>query len=317
MRGATISSSRFNATRFQYTETMDSAARQMNVPSEVVKILANHGEVRVSIPGFDGGGLAAMAPFEDVLHLFIAPSSPIIKALHRSTKMEVAAKGEDNAYQVRMTGRSHAGRRMAGHPLASILEPWAPEEIPSHRWVVVPFVPEEIEYVRGDGETVKRNAGLTRAGQERPAWTRIWLGVTYSGMAGVLALLFTVSCTVWFGIQGADYVGRPIGLALGLMSGLCLIGGVRLFVVAQGFLQWRENRAARGDAPWLSEGFVAPHEARLCGATLLAVSAIGFASLWMIWGMEMVFRITIASGIWLCLPAWVLHLAMGRPEPRS
>lgn len=295
---------------------METAARQLNVPTEVIKILANHGAVRVSIPGFDGGGLAALAPFEDVLHLFLAPSSPVIKALLRSTKMEVAAKGEDGTYQVRMKGRAHAGRRMAGHPMASILEPWAPEDTPSHRWIIVPFVPEEIEYVRGDGETVKRNAGLTRAGQERPAWSRIWLGVTYSGMAGVLALIFMAVCTVWFGAQGADYVGRPVGVTLGLMSGLCLIGGIRLFVVAQGFLQWRENRAARGDAPWLSEGYVAPHEARLAGATLLAVAAIGLSSLWMIWGTEMVMRVIIASGVWLCLPAWVLHLAMGRPEPR-
>ena len=296
---------------------MESAARQLNVPAEVIKLLANHGEVRVSVPGYDGGGLAAMAPFEDVLHLFIAPSSPIIKALLRSTKMEIAAKGEEGAYQVRMTGRSHAGRRMAGHQMASVLQPWVPEDIPAHRWIVVPFVPEEIEYVRGDGESTLRNAGLTRAGQERPAWTRIWMGATYSGMAGVLALIFIVACTTWFGVQGADYVGRPVGLTLGLISGLCLIGGTRLFVVAQGFLQWRENRAARADAPWLSEGYVAPHEARLGGGTLLSVAAIGLASLWMIWGNVMVMRVIIASGIWLCLPAWVLHLAMGRPEPRS
>ena len=91
----------------------------------------------------------------------------------------------------------------------------------------------------------------------------------------------------------------------------------RYRVVAQGFLQWRENRAARADAPWLSEGYVAPHEARLGGGTLLSVAAIGLASLWMIWGNVMVMRVIIASGIWLCLPAWVLHLAMGRPEPRS
>ena len=95
---------------------MESAARQMNVPSEVIKILASHGAVRVSIPGFEGGGQAVMAPFEDVLHLFVSPSSPILEALLRSTRMEVAAKGADNAYQVRMTGRSHAGRPMAGHP---------------------------------------------------------------------------------------------------------------------------------------------------------------------------------------------------------
>ena len=295
---------------------MESAARQMNVPSEVIKILASHGAVRVSIPGFEGGGQAMLAPFEDVLHLFVAPSSPILGALLRSTRMEVAAKGADNAYQVRMTGRSHAGRPMAGHPMASVLQPWTPEDTPAHRWVVVPFVPEEIEYVRGEGEMTKRNAGLTRAGQERPSASRIWLNVTFSGMARVLALMFMVACTLWFGVQGADYVGRPVGLSLGLISGLCLIGGTRLLVVAQGFLQWRENRAARADAPWLSEGFLAPHEARLGGATLLAVAAIGLVSLWLIWGTEMVLRVVGASGIWLCLPAWALHLAMGRPEPR-
>jgi hypothetical protein len=295
---------------------METAARQLNVPAEVIKILASHGAVRVSVPGFEGAGQAAIAPFEDVLHLFVSPSSPLIAALLKSTRLEVAAKGDEGTYQVRMTGRSHAGRRMAGHPMSSVLEPWAPEDVPSHRWVVVPFVPEEIEFVRGDGEEVRRNAGLTRAGQERPPWSRIWLSVTYSGMAGVLALLFIVACTTWFGLQGADYVGRPIGLTLGLMSGLCLIGGTRLFVVAQGFIQWRLNRAARADAPWLSEGYLAPYEARLGGATLLAVAAIGLGSLWMIWGTEMVARIVIGSGIWLCLPAWALHLAMGRPEPR-
>ena len=295
---------------------MEAAAQQLNVPSEVIRVLAAHGRVRVSVPGQGAGELVFVAPFEDILHLFVAPQSAIIEGLMRSNRLELSAKADDSSYQVRMTGRAHAGRRLGGHPLSSVLEPWAPEDGMSHRWTVVPFVPEEIEFVRGEGDEVKRNAGLTRAGRERPTWGKIWLSSTFFGMATPQALIFITACTIWFGLQGAEFVGRPIGLTLSLVSGLSLIGGSRLFVLAQGFMQWRENRAARADAPWASEGFIAPHEARLAGATLTAISVICFSSLWLIWGTDMVFRVFVGTGIWLALPASVLHLAMGRPEPR-
>ena len=295
---------------------MEASTNMRNIPSEVIRLIAGHGPVQVTTFSDTGGASAVCAPFEDILHLLLPSTSGTVKALLDSTRLEVSAKAEDGSYQIRMQGRAHAGRGMSGHPMLSVLEPWLPEGVSSHRLVVVPFVAEHIEFVRGQGEVVKRNVGLTPAGQERPTFGRMWMGAAFSGMAGVLGLWFIVAAALWFGAQGDTFAGRPLALALSLVSGLGLIGGVRLIVIAQGFLQWRRLRASRADAPYLSEGFFAPREARIGALIALSAALVALSTVGSIWGSSLVTRIVLGCGVWLCGPAWALHLAMGRPEPR-
>jgi len=295
---------------------MKAAENIMNIPTEVIRILAGHGRVRVATYAHEGAALVDVAPFEDILHFFVQPDSSTVSALLRSSRMVVTAKAEDGSYQIRMEGRAHAGRPLAGHPAASVLEPWLPEGQSRTRWTVVPFVAEEIEFVRGEGPKSQRNAGLTRAGQERPSSTRLWIRAAFSGMSGALAVFYCTVAAVWFGIQGYDFVGRPWALLLSLMAGLGLLGGVRLLVIAQGFVQWRRLKASRSDAPFLSDGYMSPYEVRLVGGGALFVGVLSLVSVWAVWGPDLSWRVFLVSGVWLCAPAWVLHLAMGRPEPR-
>ena len=103
---------------------MKAAEHKLNIPAEVIRVLANHGPLRVSTYAHEGSALVDSAPFEDILHFFLRPNSPTVTALLKSTRMVVTAKAEDGSYQIRMEGRAHAGRPLAGHPLASVLDPW-------------------------------------------------------------------------------------------------------------------------------------------------------------------------------------------------
>ncbi len=287
-----------------------------NLPRDVVRVLANHGAVQVSTHELEGGAKIPCAPFEDYLYLFVSPGSATEAALLKTTRLSVSAKGPNGEYQIRMEGRGNAGRPLPGHPLFSALDPWRPEGVSSHRLLVVPFVAEEIEFVQGKGDQVKRHAGATRAGADLPTKTRIWMGACFSGLAGILALLYTIVCVAWLGAQGVEFVGRPFAVGLCLMGGLGLIGGIRLLVLAQGFLLWRRHKCSASDAPWLVDSFLAPSEARMAGAAMLIVALSSLATIWIVWGVGLMWKVIIASGILVAAPAWVMHLAMGRPEPR-
>jgi hypothetical protein len=288
-----------------------------NVPSEIIHVLASHGPVTVATYAHEGASTVGCAPFEDIIHLFVSPGSATEAALLKSSRMTVSAKAKDGSYQVRMEGRAHAGRILAGHPLLSVLEPWCPEGVPISRLLVVPFIAEHIEFVRGKDEAAKRNAGLTPAGHARPTPGRMWLAAAFSGMAGPLGYWILAWTTIWFGIQGNEFVGRPLGVVLAIVGGLGLVGGIRLFTIAQGFILWRKMRAGEDDAPWLLEGFFSPLDARLVGTAALTAAVAALGSIWMVWGSDLFWLVILGSGAWLCGPAWLIHLALGRPDPRS
>jgi hypothetical protein len=287
-----------------------------NLPTDIVRVLATHGPVEVATFNYEGAARVACAPFEDFVYLLVVPGGATEKALLRTTRVTVSAKAGDGSYQLRMEGRAHAGRMLNRHPMLSVIEPWCPEGVATHRLLVVSFVAEEIEYVRGEGDDARRHAGLTPAGRERPTQGRIWFAAAMSGLSGPMALLYVLACVTWFGLQGADYLGRPLALCLSLAAGVGLLGGVRLFVLAQGFLGWRELKASASDAVWLSDGFISPHQARLGGTLALFIAAASLVTIGSVWGDGLFWRVVLASGSWLLGPAWALNLAMGRPEPR-
>ena len=295
---------------------MDFQPPNNNLPVNLVRVLATHGPVDVVTYAYEGAVRVACAPFEDVVYLLVAPGGATEKALLRTTRLTVSAKAEDGSYQLRMEGRGHAGRMLSRHPMLSVIEPWCPEGVATHRLLVIPFVAEEIEFVQGEGDEAKRHAGLTPAGRKRPTAGRIWAGAALSGLAGPMAFLYLCVAVVWFGAQGADFLGRPLGLTLSLCAAIGLLAGVRLFVLAQAYLGWRLLQASHGDAEWLIAGFISPREARIMGAICLVIALASLSTIGFIWGERLFWRVFLASGAWLLGPAWALNLAMGRPEPR-
>ena len=287
-----------------------------NVPVNIVRVLATHGPVDVVTFAYEGAARVACAPFEDVVYLLITPGGATEKALLRTTRVTVSAKAEDGSYQLRMEGRAHAGRMLSRHPMLSVIEPWCPESVPTHRLLVIPFIAEEIEFVQGEGDESKRHAGLTPAGRSRPPSGRIWAGAAMSGLAGPMALLYLAAAVIWFGAQGTTFLGRPLGLTLALCAGIGLIAGLRLFVLAQAYLGWRAMKASESDAEWLIAGFFSPREARIIGAICLVIATASLSTIGFIWGEKLFWRVFLSSGAWLLGPAWALNLAMGRPEPR-
>jgi hypothetical protein len=287
-----------------------------NIPSAVVKVLTAHGPVSIATFAHEGAATVYCAPFEDVIHLFVSPGSQTEKALLQSTQLTLSAKGERGEYQIRMEGRAHAGRPLGGHPLLRALEPWCPEGVSPNRLLAVPFVAEHIEFVRGDVESPQRNAGLTPAGQARPHRWRTLAAACFSGMARPLGVWVVAWTVLWFGAQGTDFVGRPLGVSLSLVAGLGLLGGVRLIVLAQGFLAWRLHKASASDGGCLVEGLLSPKDARLIGAVLLFSAVTALSIVGLIWGERLFWMVFLFSGVWLCAPAWVAHLTLGRPEPQ-
>ena len=287
-----------------------------NIPSEVVKVLTGHGPVTVATFAHEGAAVVHCAPFEDIIHLFVHPGSPTEKALLSSTQLTLSAKGQDGEYQVRMEGRGHAGRPLGGHPLLRALEPWCPEGVQPHRLLAVPFVAEHIEYVRGDVESPQRNAGKTPAGMARPARWRTLVDACFSGMARPFSIWIIAWTVLWFGAQGSGYVGRPLGVSLALVAALGLLGGVRMFALAEGFLAWRKHKAGEKDAGCLVEGLLSPHDARLIAFTLVFLGVVAQSIIGLIWGEKLFWMVFLFSGVWLCGPAWFAHLVLGRPEPQ-
>jgi hypothetical protein len=123
--------------------------------------------------------------------------------------------------------------------------------------------------------------------------------------------------TIWFGIQGNQFPGRPVGVGLAIVGGLGLVGGFRLFAIAQGFILWRKMRAGVEDAPWLVEGFFSPYDARRVGTVALTAAFGALATIWQVWDSALFWRVVLGSGAWLCGPVWLIHLALGRPDPRN
>jgi hypothetical protein len=287
-----------------------------NLPHEVVRVLATHGEVEVITGGSDAGGRVACAPFEDIVYLFVSKDSAIERGLLKVSRLSLSATAPDGSYAIRMSGRAHAGTEVGRHTIRGVLEPWVPDGVPIGRLLAVPFVAEEVEFIRGRGDEAVRHAGPTPAGKERPTELSIWIRTAFSGIAGVLAVLFTLIVVGWFVRQGAGFLGRPLALLFSLVAGLGLISGSRLFLVAWGYELWRVHRAVPSDAPWLVGGFMAPGEARMTGATALLSAMVALVPLAVIWGSELVTGVVLLSGVWLAGPAGVIHLAMGRPDPQ-
>lgn len=288
-----------------------------NLPPDVIRVLSFHGPVEVFVGEDIGRGRATVAPFEDVVHLFVRRGSPLEAALLRSVEVDVQARDKDGAYSLRMTGRAHAGQALARHPDRSALEPWLPEGASPAALVVAPFVAERVEYSRVEGQGEGRYHGPTPAGMDRPRRFMTLMRAAYGGLAAPAAALAGLVPWGWLVVQGADYPGRPSAWALSAVGGLALLGGTRLLTLSLAFRQWRAGRARASDAPVLVEALLAPTPAAQAGGALLLLGVAAVGTLSAAWEPQVAFVAFLANGAWLLGPAWVLHLLAGRPDPKS
>jgi hypothetical protein len=183
--------------------------------------------------------------------------------------------------------------------------------------LVIPFTAEEIEYLIGTGDEAERFAGKTPQGIGRDSTARDYLRAALSGLALPMVVWTVPIILVWLIVQGVHYPGREIACGLALVGGVGLIGGLRLIYVSIAYVLWRKGQARVEDASVLSEGLIAPGQARRMAAFMLGFSALAFLALALVWGSTIVGVVVGSTGVWLIVPAWALHLLMRQPEAQK
>lgn len=296
---------------------MPPTAPRDNLPPDVVRVLSFHGPVEVVVGEDDQmvAGRAAVAPFEDLLHLFVPLGSPVEEALLETTEVAVQARDKSGAYSLRLTGRACAGRPLTRHPDRGSLEPWVGEGTKLSRLSVVTFAAWHCELTRNeaDGQAVRYH-GPTRLGQKPPKPAQYWPLAAFSGVALPFLVLALVVPFGWLVYQGEAYRFRPLALLLGGGAGAAAVAGVRLLTLSLGFERWRTGIAREEDAPVLSEALIAPREARRAGMGLLGLWAVLVGVVAAVWGDLLVVLAGVSHGAWLWGPAVAAHLLARQPK---
>lgn len=287
-----------------------------NLPRDVIRVLSTHGPVSWWVGGESAlaRGAASCAPFEDAVFLFLPIGGEGERALLESTRMVVAARQTEGAYNLKMEGRAHAGLPLGRHPRRAEIGPWAPEGVNPGRLLVVPFVPEHIELTRQDGEVQQRHVGDTPAGKERHAAEGLWLRAAFGGMAAPFALMVIAGVWAFLALRGPDYPFRPLALVMGILAGLLPLAGARLGILAHAYRGWRAGRVRDGEAQLLEDGLLAPSN---LDAVAIRLLLLGGALLLMVAGLWEAALAGLAlglSGVWLLVPVWLVHLSSAEPK---
>ncbi len=126
------------------------------LPPEVMDLLSLGGRVRLSCgEGADTRVIdVPVAPLPEGLFLFVLHDSLILHVLERDPRCVLMAEQADRGgWRLVARGRGVPGRRVASEPLRVQLAYWLPESLPiggaGAELVVVRFLPEHVEYVRG------------------------------------------------------------------------------------------------------------------------------------------------------------------------
>lgn len=284
------------------------------LPPEVIRILSLHGPVTWWVGGDSARarGHAPVAPFEDAVYLLVPIGSPLEQALLQDCRMRVSANAEDGRYRLRMEGRGQAGMAVARHARRPEITPWTAEDANLTRLLAVPFVPEEIEYVRSDGEVDQRFVGPTPA--ERLTPSAVWARGLLLGLALPFHLLLISGVFGWLALQGPEYPGRPIALAVAVAAGALPLGGVRILAMAHAFDRWRQGLVLPSEAPLFIEGHLAPGEARTVGLGLIGIGLVLLALVAGVWGGTLAGLAFGLSGVWVVAPAMLLHGSVSEPK---
>lgn len=287
-----------------------------NLPRDVIRILSRSGPVSWWVGG-DAAlarGSAPVAPFEDVVFVFLPVGHPGEQALLSSTRMVLQARHPDGDYNLRMVGRAHAGLPLARHPRRAEIAPWAPDNANPQRLLAVPFVAESVDLVRQDGELTSRHEGQTPAGRERPGAGGVWARAALGGLAAPFALLVLVGMWARLTLEGPEMPWRPLAMLFSALGGLLPLAAARLFVLSRAFLAVREGRVRAGESEAFEEALLAP---RQVSGVALRLGLLGLASLLLVagvWGVYFAGLAFALSGVWVLVPVWAVHLSMVDPR---
>ena len=259
-------------------------------------------------------GEGIVAPFEDVICLFVQENSPCLEGLDRDTFLRLVARAPGGEYQLRVEGRAVAGLPLGRHARRHELSAWAPENANLIRTIVVTCVPEFIELSRGDADARERFFGPTPAGRARPEPLGSWLRAGSGGLAAAFAGVNIVGVWVWLGLQGPEYPARPLALILSLIAGLLPLYGARLITQAMAFRRWRRGEVEASEAPILVDGLIAPGAAQLTGLWLCGVGLVLLLVVGAVWGARLMGLTFALSGVWVLVPSWLLHLSVSQPK---
>jgi hypothetical protein len=258
----------------------------------------------------------AVAPFEDLLFLYVRRGSRIEEALLQCTEAQVIARHADGEYSIRMEGRAVAGREVMSHPRRLELLPWVPEDGDPRGLLAIPFWPETLEYIRDPGgPSEERFSGKTPAGIASLPKAQRWRQLSFAGVmpavAASLAMLW-----LFIGIFGAEMPLRYVALGVAGTASVFLLGGGRLWYRATAFARWREGRCHAEDAAGLAQGFLAPQAAHRASSQMLLVGMV-FLLGTLSWGRSLMAVTFFSTGLWILWPIWWIHLSQDAPEPKE
>lgn len=292
---------------------------QDNLPADLIKLLSFHGPVEVWVgpPSDRRAASVGVAPFEDVVFVLLPRGSGAEKALLRSCRAELVARAKDRSYTLKLLGRAQASLPVTSHPRCGEILPWVPEGLEPHRLLAVPLVPEEIEYVTTDGKTSDRRAGATPAKKDKIVWWKLAGMVAFGGLAIPFALAVPVVSWAWLAWQGPEYPLRSIAFGVSAVSGLSAVAASRLWALAFAFGRWRKGKADPDDAPYLTDGYLAPRESQTLAAICAVVAVVGWFVLAWLWGTDLALVSVVPSGFWLLVPTWWLHLSTSKRGRRA
>lgn len=292
------------------------AERRELLPTEVVRVLATHGALNLTVGRADDAPAAARclcAPYEECLFLFLRPDSPVEKKLLWDCRAAVDAINADAGYAVRLKGRAVAGPRVMSHARRLELIHWLPADANPRLWVVVPFYAERVEYSRpGSSE---RFLGETPAGRDVPGLGARWFYAAFDGLQ-VWALAGLVGLWIVTIVAGAEWPLRAAGQAVGSLSALSLMAAGRLWYQARILLGAREGRGEAPDAPMLEQGLLAPMSVFTASGVLALLGAV-LAILLPLWSWTLMGAALFFSFAWIQWPVWVTRIFRAEPAPGS
>jgi len=283
------------------------------IPDTLTRVLALHGPVQFSagMAAWRESTMAHLAPFDDLVVLFLPGTSPLLRTLERDPRAEVLAAGGVNSYNLRLKGRGVDCGPAAGYERRLELVHWLPDGAALGHFRAVEMIPERIEYACDEGHERRYFEGNTGAASPLTGTGR-WLAATFGGVLPQV----TLACAVpwaWIGWYGQWYPLRLVALALALVGALGLLGSSRLLFRVMAFRAWQHGRGPRADAAPFSFGQL-PLTACWPGAMVsFGMAAAALIALAAGWDPELAVVGLVASQVWYLVPYWGFR-GVGRAE---
>ncbi|MCB9745039.1 MAG: hypothetical protein H6740_20795 [Alphaproteobacteria bacterium] len=284
------------------------------LPPEVTRVLSTHGEVLLTVGHLKHGTITArclVAPFDEVLVLFVRPGSAVSEKMRADTRASVQANDPEKGYVVRLEGRIVAGPRVMAHPQRLGLLAWLPEGTNPRAWEAASFYADTVDYQRG-GPEGERFFGKVPREQEEPVGWRLWMLAAFEG-GWVFASLGVLGIWAWVLFQGPEMPLRAVALPIASLGALGFIAAGGLWFRATHFLGALERAGRAPHAALLERGLLAPRVVRQAALAALAVGVI-FTLISAMWGFGLFAVTAVCSFVWLHWPIRVTSVFTGEEE---